>query len=79
MSLEDVRDLQSRLMLITGEAAKEKNDTKGKNDAKRKDDANDNVARFIKILSSVENLARTYVKLKTFGCSLFSNWSAKIK
>ena len=63
MSLSDVRDLQSRLMLIAGETAKGKED----------------VSKFIKVLSGVENLTKTYVKLKTFGCSLFADWSVMIR
>ena len=63
MTLNDLRDLQSRLMLIAGESAKGEVD----------------VTRFMKVLSSVENLTKTYVKLKTSGCPLFSDWSANVR
>jgi len=63
MSMNDLRDLQSRLMLIAGEA------TKGEVD----------VTRFMKVLSGVENLTKTYVKLKISGCPLFNDWCAKVR
>ena len=63
MTLSELRDLQSRLMLIAGEAVEGKED----------------VTKFMNLLSSVENLAKTYVKLKTSGCSLFCDWSANVR
>ena len=63
MSITELHDLQSRLMLIAGEAEKGKDD----------------VTRFVDILSSVENLAKAYVELKVSGCLLFNDWSAEIR
>ena len=63
MPLNELRDLQSRLMLIAGEA-----------DQRQKD-----VNRYIDLLSGVENLTKLYVKLKLSGCLLFNNWSASIR
>ena len=63
MNLTELRDLQSRLMLIAGEAEKGRQD----------------VNRFIDVLSAVEKLTKTYIKLKRSGCLLFTNWKAKIK
>ena len=64
MSLSELHDLQSRLMLIAGEA-----------DEEEKDDA----TRFINVLSSAENLAKAYVQLKLSGCLLFDEWFAIIR
>ena len=64
MSLSDLRDLQSRLMLIAGETT-----AKGEVD----------VTRFMKVLAGVENLTKTYVKLKNSGCPLFNDWSANVR
>ncbi|XP_078489225.1 E3 ubiquitin-protein ligase rnf213-alpha-like [Ciona intestinalis] len=63
MSLSELRDLQSRLMLIAGEAEKGKQD----------------VSMFVDILSNVENLAKAYIQLKTSGCLLFSKWKANVR
>ena len=63
MTLSELHDLQSRLMLIAGEAEKGKDD----------------VTRFIDILSGVENLAKAYVQLKLSGCLLFGSWFAYIR
>ena len=66
MSVSELRELQSKLMLITG------------GQAKGKEDVNKDVNKFIEILSSVENLTKTFVNLKRFGCSLFMDWSARV-
>ncbi|XP_076818180.1 E3 ubiquitin-protein ligase rnf213-alpha-like [Clavelina lepadiformis] len=63
MTLHELRDLQSRLMLIAGEAQKEQQDVK----------------KFITVLSSVENLAKAYMMLKISGCLLFSKWRATLR
>jgi len=63
MTLTELHDLQSRLMLIAGEADKGKDD----------------VTRFIDVLSSAENLAKAYVLLKLSGCLLFNDWFARIR
>ena len=63
VSLSELHDLQSRLMLIAGEADKGKDD----------------VTRFINVLSSAENLAKAYVQLKLSGCLLFNDWFADIR
>ena len=63
MSLHELHDLQSRLMLIAGEADKGKDD----------------VTRFIDVLSSVETLAKAFVQLKLSGCLLFNNWKAIVR
>ncbi|XP_076815738.1 E3 ubiquitin-protein ligase rnf213-alpha-like isoform X2 [Clavelina lepadiformis] len=63
MTLHELRDLQSRLMLIAGEAQKEQQDVK----------------KFIIVLSSVENLAKAYMMLKISGCLLFSKWRATLR
>jgi len=63
MNLTELRDLQSRLMLIAGEAEKGRQD----------------VNRFIAVLSAVEKLTKTYIKLKRSGCLLFTNWKATIR
>ena len=63
MTMNELRDLQSRLMLIAGESAKGEVD----------------VTRYMKVLSAVENLAKTYVKLKNSGCPLFSDWKAYVR
>nr|XP_018671622.1 LOW QUALITY PROTEIN: E3 ubiquitin-protein ligase rnf213-alpha-like [Ciona intestinalis] len=63
MSLSNLHDLQSRLMLIAGEADKSLADVK----------------HFISVLSHVEKLTRAYVKLKNAGCLLFDKWAAKLR
>ena len=63
INLSDLRNLESRLMLIAGEAEK----------------GLDDVKVFTEVLALVENLAKVYVKLKTVGCLLFSKWIATIK
>ena len=63
MSLADLHNLESRLMLIAGEAEK----------------GLDDVKVFTEILSLVENLTKVYVKLKSNGCLLFYNWTAKLR
>ena len=59
MTLSELQDLQSRLMLIA-------------------DKGLDDVQRFIANLSLVENLAKAFVNLKTAGCLLFNNWTARL-
>ena len=59
----DLHDLQSRLMLIAGEA----------------ENGNEDVNRFTALLSCSENLAKAYVQLKLSGCLLFNNWTVKIE
>ena len=63
INLTELHSLESRLMLIAGEAEKGLNDVKV----------------FTEVLALVENLVKVYVKLKTAGCLLFSNWTAKIQ
>ncbi|XP_076810018.1 E3 ubiquitin-protein ligase rnf213-alpha-like isoform X2 [Clavelina lepadiformis] len=63
MTVKDLRNLQSRLMLIAGEAEK----------------GLDEVKLFIEVLSHVESLTKAYVKLKTSGCLLFNSWTAKLR
>ena len=63
MTLSELHDLQSRLMLFAGQA----------------EVGNDDVTKFIDLLSNVETLAKAYVKLKLSGCLLFSHWIAKLK
>ena len=63
MTLNELHDLQSRLMLIAGEAEKGKND----------------VTKFTELLSNVESLAKAYILLKESGCLLFNNWKAFIR
>ena len=63
MSLGELHDLQSRLMLIAGDAVK----------------GNDDVTRFIDVLSSAESLAKSYVQLKQCGCLLFNEWFAVVR
>ena len=63
MSLNELRDLQSRLMLLAGEA----------------DQGKEDVTRFIDLLGAVENLTKVYVKLRLSGCLLFNSWSASIR
>ena len=63
MTLSELHDLQSRLMLFAGQA----------------EVGNDNVTEFIDLLSNIETLAKAYVKLKLSGCLLFSHWIAKLK
>lgn len=62
MTLEELRELQSKLMLIAGDADKGQRD----------------VNLFIEVLSSVEKLAEIYVKLESSGCMLFNGWKAVI-
>ena len=40
---------------------------------------NDDVTKFIDLLSSVETLSKAYINLKLSGCLLFSHWIAKLK
>ena len=63
MSLLDLHDLQSRLMLIAGEA----------------EEGNKDVTRFMDLLANVEKLAKLFVQLKLSGCLLFRSWSATIR
>ncbi|XP_077976279.1 E3 ubiquitin-protein ligase rnf213-alpha-like isoform X2 [Styela clava] len=60
--LEALCDLQSKLMLIAGEAEMGQTD----------------VTQFVEVLTAVQTLAGTYVKLVSSGCMLFNNWSAVI-
>nr|XP_039250627.1 E3 ubiquitin-protein ligase rnf213-alpha-like [Styela clava] len=62
MNLEELRDLQSKLMLIAGEAEQGRHE----------------VNMFVEVLASVEKLTQVYVNLLASGCMLFSNWSANI-
>ncbi|XP_076810012.1 E3 ubiquitin-protein ligase rnf213-alpha-like isoform X1 [Clavelina lepadiformis] len=63
MTVEELHNLQSRLMLIAGEAEK----------------GLDEVKVFIEVLAHVENLTKAYVKLKSAGCLLFNNWNVKLR
>ena len=63
MTVEELHNLQSRLMLIAGEAEK----------------GLDEVKVFIEVLAHVENLTKVYVKLKSAGCLLFNNWNVKLR
>ncbi|XP_070188878.1 E3 ubiquitin-protein ligase rnf213-alpha-like [Littorina saxatilis] len=60
-SYDDLMDLQSRLMLVAGQADKGK----------------DNVDRFITVMESLVRLGKTYVKLCSDGCVLFLDWSVE--
>ncbi|XP_077969852.1 E3 ubiquitin-protein ligase rnf213-alpha-like isoform X1 [Styela clava] len=62
MNYDELRDLQSRLMLIAGEA----------------DQGQQDVARFNEILAAVGNLTQGFVNLLNGGCMLFNDWSARI-
>lgn len=57
-----MRELQSKLMLIAGDAEKGQHD----------------VNVFIEVLASVEKLAEVFVMLELSGCMLFSGWTAVI-
>ena len=63
MTLNELHELESSLTLLTGKSDKGKED----------------VTRFFRVLSSVENLAKAYVQLKASGCLLFNNWTAEIQ
>ena len=63
MTLSELHDLQSQLMLFAGKA----------------EVGNDDVTKFIDLLSCVETLAKAYVKLKLSDCLLFSHWIATLK
>ena len=63
MSLSELHDLQSRLMLIAGEAEKGKSQ----------------VNHFVETLTKVESLTKAYVTLRKAGCLLFEKWTAHIK
>ena len=63
MVLSDLRNLESRLMLIAGEAEK----------------GLDDVKVFTEVLALVENLTKVYVKLKSVGCLLFGKWVATVR
>ncbi|XP_071112725.1 E3 ubiquitin-protein ligase rnf213-alpha-like isoform X2 [Haliotis cracherodii] len=54
-------DLQSRLMLVAGQAEK----------------GNENVDHFIMVLDGIVRLAKTYIRLCTDGCVLFNCWKGK--
>ncbi|KAL8623379.1 hypothetical protein ACOMHN_065913 [Nucella lapillus] len=56
---DELLDLQSRLMLVAGQAEKGK----------------ENVDRFITIMESLIRLGKTYVQLCSDGCVLFLDWS----
>ncbi|KAK7488216.1 hypothetical protein BaRGS_00020523, partial [Batillaria attramentaria] len=56
---DELLDLQSRLMLVAGQADKGKED----------------VDRFITIMDSLVRLGKTYVQLCGDGCVLFLNWA----
>ncbi|XP_070190023.1 E3 ubiquitin-protein ligase rnf213-alpha-like [Littorina saxatilis] len=58
---EELLDLQSRLMLVAGQAEKGK----------------ENVDRFITIMESLVRLGKTYVQLCSDGCVLFLDWSVE--
>ncbi|XP_076466247.1 E3 ubiquitin-protein ligase rnf213-alpha-like [Babylonia areolata] len=58
---EELLDLQSRLMLVAGEAEKGK----------------ENVDRFITIMESLIRLGKTYVQLCRDGCVLFLDWTVE--
>ncbi|KAK7107714.1 hypothetical protein V1264_015588 [Littorina saxatilis] len=60
-SYEELLDLQSRLMLVAGQAEKGK----------------ENVDRFITVMESLVRLGKTYVQLCSDGCVLFLEWSVE--
>lgn len=62
MNVEELRELQSRLMLIAREAYSE----------------NNSVDVFMDVLSSVEKLAKAYVKLAASGCMLFADFKVQV-
>lgn len=62
MSIKELNDLKSKLLLITGK------------DSKYKDD----VRHFVESITAVENLTRAFLNLLKSGCMLFNNWRASI-
>lgn len=62
-NLDDLFDLQCKLMLIAGEAEAGWSD----------------VSNFVAILEIVRHVAETFVKLVHAGCMLFNKWSALIR
>ncbi|XP_071112375.1 E3 ubiquitin-protein ligase rnf213-alpha-like [Haliotis cracherodii] len=60
-SYSQLVDLQSRLMLVAGQAEKGKDD----------------VDHFIMVLDGIVRLAKTYIRLCTDGCVLFNCWKGK--
>ena len=63
MTLKELHDLRSRIMLIAGEADKGVSDMK----------------YFVDTLAKVEALTRAYVDLRQSGCLLFENWTAYVR
>ena len=64
MSLLELRDLLSRLMLIVG---------------REKHDQTQSVDAFIATFQNIERLATAYVILFNSGCSFFQNWKAIVR
>ncbi|ROL47362.1 E3 ubiquitin-protein ligase rnf213-alpha [Anabarilius grahami] len=62
-SLEDLRDLQNKLMLMSGKG----------------DQGQREVNRFAEVFSSVQRLASAYIDLSVAGNPLFREWEAKVK
>ncbi|XP_048239631.1 E3 ubiquitin-protein ligase rnf213-alpha-like [Haliotis rufescens] len=60
-SYDQLVDLQSRLMLVAGQA----------------EIGNENVDHFIMVLDGIVRLAKTYIRLCTDGCVLFNCWKGK--
>lgn len=63
MHVDALQELQSKLMLIAGDAEKVQRD----------------VNHFVNVLTSVQKLAEAFVELETSGCMLFSGWEATIE
>ncbi|XP_067222276.1 E3 ubiquitin-protein ligase rnf213-alpha-like [Chanodichthys erythropterus] len=62
-SLEDLRDLQNKLMLMSGKG----------------DQGQREVNRFAEVFASVQRLASAYIDLSVAGNPLFREWEAKVK
>ncbi|KAM9780063.1 E3 ubiquitin-protein ligase rnf213-alpha-like [Neosynchiropus ocellatus] len=62
-SLEDLRELQNKLMLMSGKA----------------DQGQNEVERFVEVFSSVQRLAEAFIALCDAGNPLFRLWEAQIK
>jgi len=60
LNLQQLNDLQSKLMLVAGKAQEGKKD----------------VERFVEILDGVTRLGNVYIKICNAGCTLFQNWRA---
>ena len=64
LSLSELRDLLSRLMLIVG---------------REKHEQSQNVDTFITTFQNIERLAAAFVVLFNSGCSFFQNWKAVVR